>query len=308
MPASRRGLLKAALAAPVFSGMAPGATKPGIPGPFRGRVVEVHHPGSILAGEYQATPVRAMLRKGMTELTGAPSWTDAWRVLFEKGDVVAIKVCPVGGPNLCSDALVLHQILDGLKEAGVSMRDVIVFNRYRQEMMEAGIHKWVPDGIRWDAASPRNTPSQLDMEGYDQDQYMEMALIKPGESETDPHFRRSYVAKVITQQVNKIINLPVLKHHQSAGVTIALKNLSHGLVNNVNRSHLTPDGERVRHFHSDRGEPAGDPQQGRAPHLRCSESLISRRPQLPPAVRMGTQDDVLRHRSGRSGSRRVESD
>ena len=32
----------------------------------------------------------------------------------------------------------------------------------------------------------------------------------------------------------------MLKHHQSAGVTIALKNMSHGMVNNVNRSHLTP--------------------------------------------------------------------
>jgi uncharacterized protein (DUF362 family) len=34
-----------------------------------------------------------------------------------------------------------------------------------------------------------------------------------------------------------MINLCLLKHHQSAGVTIALKNMSHGLVNNVSRSH-----------------------------------------------------------------------
>jgi uncharacterized protein (DUF362 family) len=33
--------------------------------------------------------------------------------------------------------------------------------------------------------------------------------------------------------------LAVLKDHQSAGITLALKNLSHGLVNNVNRSHAT---------------------------------------------------------------------
>ena len=32
----------------------------------------------------------------------------------------------------------------------------------------------------------------------------------------------------------------MLKHHQSAGVTIGLKNMSHDLVNNVNRSHSTP--------------------------------------------------------------------
>src|SRR5437764_5864799 len=35
------------------------------------------------------------------------------------------------------------------------------------------------------------------------------------------------------------MNLPVLKDPQSAGVTLALKNMSHGLVNNVSRSHGT---------------------------------------------------------------------
>jgi uncharacterized protein (DUF362 family) len=44
---------------------------------------------------------------------------------------------------------------------------------------------------------------------------------------------------VVSQQINKLINLPVLKDHQSAGVTLALKNLSHGSVNNVSRSHGT---------------------------------------------------------------------
>ena len=38
----------------------------------------------------------------------------------------------------------------------------------------------------------------------------------------------------------KIINVAVLKDHGAAGVTLALKNLSHGLVNNVLRSHATP--------------------------------------------------------------------
>ena len=39
--------------------------------------------------------------------------------------------------------------------------------------------------------------------------------------------------------VNKIITLPVLKDHRSAGVTLALKNMSHGMNNNVARSHLS---------------------------------------------------------------------
>jgi hypothetical protein len=237
----RRDFLKyASLAASTVLGSKAATSKPGMPGSFPGRVVGVEHPACIVSGAYQAEPVRKMMEKGMTTLTGAPAWADAWRSFFEKGDVVGIKVCPVGGARLCSDATVLHTVLDGLKEAGVTGHDVVVFNRYRQETLAAGIDKWVPPGVRLEYASEAYNDVQLDMDGYDPEHYMEMALIKPGENLNDPRYRRSYVCKVVTRQINKLINLPVLKHHQSAGVTIALKNMSHGMVNNVNRSHLTP--------------------------------------------------------------------
>lgn len=244
---TRRDLLHYAQNAAIWGTAALGATvrskaatsKPGMPGPFPGLVTAVQHPGSIVNGAYQAEPVRKMMERGITALTGAPSWTEAWRSFFEKGDVVAIKVCPVGGPTLSSDAIVLHNILDGLKEAGVTARDVIVYNRYRQETVAAKIDQWVPKDVRMEFGSEAYNNTQLDMDGYDRDHYMEMALIKPGENWSDPHFRRSYVAKTISQRVNKFVNLCVLKHHQSAGVTVALKNMSHGMVNNVNRSHLT---------------------------------------------------------------------
>ena len=245
---TRRDLLQYAQNAAIWGTAALGAgvhskaatSKPGMPGPFPGVVVGVGHPASIVNGAYQAEPVRKMMERGMTSLTGAPSWTEAWRSFFEKGDVVAIKVCPVGGPTLSSDATVLHNILDGLKEAGVTAKDVIIYNRYRQETLAAKIDQWVPQGVRQEYASEAYNNVQLDMDNYDRDHYMEMSLIKPGENWSEPHFRRSYVAKTITQRVNKFVNLCVLKHHQSAGVTVALKNMSHGMVNNVNRSHLTP--------------------------------------------------------------------
>ena len=62
--------------------------KLGIPGPYPGRVIAVEHPGSIVSGQYQREAVREMLRRGIMELTGAPSSTEAWRVFFEPGDVV----------------------------------------------------------------------------------------------------------------------------------------------------------------------------------------------------------------------------
>jgi hypothetical protein len=245
MPSDRRGFLHnafwgvAASALPVAAAGA-GLKKLGMPGPYPGRVIAVEHPGCIVSDTYQPVAVKQMVQRGMQELTGAPSWQDAWRSMFEKGDVVGIKVSPVGGPKLCSDASVLNSIIDGLNAAGVPNRDIVVFNRYREEAVAAGIDKWAPADVRFDAASARYTNNQLGMKGYDENHYMELAIVKPGDNPNDPHCRRSYLANIVSTQVNKVINLPVLKHHQSAGVTITLKNMSHGFVNNVNRSHTTP--------------------------------------------------------------------
>jgi hypothetical protein len=234
---SRREVMSSLLAA-AAAHAASSDSKLGIPGPFPGRVVAVNSENSIVSGVYQPEIIRNMMEKGMLALTGAPGWPDAWRQFVQKGDVVAIKVCPVGGPKLSSDPAVLHTIVDGIRQAGVPARDIVVFNRYRQETVNAGIDKWLPEGVRFVWAAERYEQWQLGMDGYDPDVYMEMALVKQGDNPNDVHARRSYVAQCITKQVNKVINLPVLKSHQSAGVTLCLKNLSHGMVNNVNRSHM----------------------------------------------------------------------
>jgi hypothetical protein len=111
---TRRDLLHYAKSAAIWGTAALGASvhskaatsKPGMPGAFPGVVSAVEHPGSIAGGKYQAEPIRKMMERGMTNLTGAPGWSEAWRSFFEKGDVVAIKVSPVGGPTLSSDVTV----------------------------------------------------------------------------------------------------------------------------------------------------------------------------------------------------------
>lgn len=223
--ASSRRLLQAAPA------------KLGIPGPYPGRVVAVHHPGSIVSGAYQAEPIRQMMRKGMMELTGAPSWVEAWRVFAQPGDVVGIKVAPVGGKKLCSDPTVFNEIVEGLKQAGLRPRDIVAYDRYRREFLGAGFHTWLPEGVRWTWAAEAYDEVQLGMDGFDPDQYMEIPVIKPGQDYRDAHVRRSYVARFLTKEVNKFVNLPVLKHHRAAGVTMALKGMAYGMVNNINRSH-----------------------------------------------------------------------
>lgn len=210
-----------------------------MPGPYRGRVIAVQDSAVLLSGQYQAESVRRMMRRGMTALTGADGWADAWWRFFQSGDVVGIKVNPVGQPHVISDATVVREIIAGLEAAGLKRRDIVVYDRYRAQFLRAGFQQWLPDGVRTAYATENYDNIQQAIEGYDPDHYMEMALTLPGYGVESVTARRSYAARFITREVNKLINLPVLKDHQSAGITLALKNLSHGLVNNVNRSHAT---------------------------------------------------------------------
>ena len=244
----RRELLASALMGAASRMRAAEDRKLGIPGPYPGRVVAVSHSGSVVGRQYNREAVRAMLRKGMMELTGAPSWQDAWRVFFQKGDVVGLKLNPVGRPHVISSPEVVQEIIACLREAGVEARDIIAYDRYKREFLDAGFDKWLPQGVRWMAATDQTHPLKLDMDGYDGDQYVELPLLLPKANPSDRHHRRSYLAKFITKDINKMINLCLLKHHQSAGITLALKNMSHGLVNNVSRSHVSASNNSCNTF------------------------------------------------------------
>jgi hypothetical protein len=212
-------------------------TRLGIPGLHPGRVVAVSHPACIVEDKFRRDPINRMVNEGMIALTEATDSPAAWQQFFERGDVVGIKLTPVGGPQVMSCAEVLQAIIAGLESAGVRRRDIVVYDRYRAQFLKMGFDRWLPEGVRWTAAAEEFDELQQAIEGYDPDHYMDIAVTLPGQDVRNLTARRSYAAKFITQEVNKLINLPALKDHESAGVTLALKNLSHGLVNNVNRSH-----------------------------------------------------------------------
>ena len=217
-----------------------GAVSFGFPGPFPGRVVEIQHPAMIRGGVKSAEAIAAAMRRGMVELTGADDATSAWRQFFEPGDVVGIKVNPVGNPLANSSHEVIAETIAGLRSAGVAFQDMIVFDRFRSEFVAAGFADYLPDSVRWDGLTPTVQDGQLEIRGYDRDEFVEMDLVHPRFDPKDDRTRRSHLGLIVTKQVNKIVCLPVLKDHGSAGITLALKNMSHGLVNNVSRSHGGP--------------------------------------------------------------------
>jgi hypothetical protein len=213
-----------------------------MPGPFRGKVAEVSHPGSVVDGKVNREAVQEMMRRGMLGLTGEKEPVAAWRRFFAKGDVVGIKVNPVGQPHAISNHAVVLEIIENLRQAGLPPEDILVFDRYRDQFIGAGYRDILPEGVRWDAAAPAFDGVQLDIAGYDPEVFLDLPLVGKGiHDPNDPRARRSHVALIVTQKVTKIINVPVLKDHGTGGVTLALKNMSHGMVNNVARSHAAAE-------------------------------------------------------------------
>jgi hypothetical protein len=248
----RRGFLEAAAALAGLSALGPGAARadipgqkepaPGLPGKFPGRVVEVRHPGSCPDGTPVPEAVDRMVKRGIAALTGIDEPAEAWRSLFGRGDVVGIKVNPVGQPRAISNYATVHALVAGLESAGVKRADIIVFDRYKDQFLQAGYERNLPDGCRWDWAVDSYDEAQLDIARYDPDAFATLDIVHArAHDPKDERTRRSHVAKVVTQKINKLICIPVLKDHGSGGVTLALKNMSHGLVNNVCRSHGTHD-------------------------------------------------------------------
>jgi hypothetical protein len=235
-----------------------GGGKLGVPGPYPGRVIEARNPAMIKAGVKDREAIRQTVARGLKELTGADDAVEAWRTFFEPGDVVGIKMNPVGNPLANTSSELMLEVIEGLKSAGVKTRDMFVYERYREEFMGAGMHKAVPDGVRWGGLTPESDGSQLltdfpafrndPVAGYDPDEFVEMNLVHHGHDPKDDRNLRSHLGLLITKRVNKLVMLPVLKDHGSAGVTGALKNMSHGSVNNVARSHSTPETNACNQF------------------------------------------------------------
>ena len=254
-----------------FTGRSVEVARPALamPGPFPGRVVEVQHPAAINDRyEVNRDTVRAMMAAGMSRLVGGDV-DSAWKRFFSRDDIVGIKVNPVGrkakpneagrvheAPGVISSPEILAETVRCVHEyCGVPKRNIIVFERYANEFRDAGYEavmrtrpmedvRWFASAFQYDNAQTmidgQNSGSGRDphVVGYDPDVFASMGFAAPEHDRRDDRRHRSHLSMIVTRMVNKIITIPNLKDHKSAGVTIALKNMSHGMNNNVARSHI----------------------------------------------------------------------
>jgi len=204
------------------------AAKPGMPGPYPGRVISVHARQSIdeQSEAIDAAKVREMIDAGMKSLTGEARPVDAWRRLFSPEDVVGIKVNCSGVPGLVSTPEVVGEITRNLTEAGVKAQNICVYERFMVQLRRVPYAKFLPAGAQILAFEE----GRGGILKYDPFTYVEVNFF--GEEDS-----RSNLGRIIAERFTKIINVPNMKDHGASGVTGCLKNIAYGSFSNVARSH-----------------------------------------------------------------------
>ncbi len=219
-----------------------------MPGKFPGKVSQVNHINSVVDNKIIYNAAYNMVAKGMLSLTGASSLKDAWKMFFNENDKIGLKVNPVAGPTLSTSVEVILAIVKQLEEAGISRKNILIWDRREDQLAEAGFTKEVFPGIKIIGTERRGENGTMyDENGnlysermIDKDWYYWADCEDKYDSATIPYMvnegKNSYFTKIVTQIVDKIINVPILKNAGSS-ITLSLKNLAYGSITNTGRLH-----------------------------------------------------------------------
>ena len=221
------------------------------------RVVHVHAPsatnwdfGDNYYGDYvDQSVVNEMVDRGVMELAGTSLADDAWRALipdYSLGEAVAIKVNlnnshACGDSDTAIDALIhpVNAVVRGLQQIGVAEEDVWVYDAVRK----------IPDRFVTGCLYPNV-------------QFFGGCHQSPGWSSDDPdaivRFNPSSGAAPSPRRIpdllveaTHLINMPIVKRHSCAGVTLGFKNHM-GTIERPKglHEHICPGGDHFRTWYS----------------------------------------------------------
>ena len=176
--------------------------------------------------------VSELMDQAMMKLTGRSSAKEAWRDIVLPDDIVGIKINPLAGPELSTHSIIVDKIVEGLYGAGVLRKQIVIWDRFEEHLLNAGYP------IKQDENDVRTFASDTEGIGYDDEIYYESEKDSIARRENESTHSR--YSRIVTEQVDVIINVPVLKHHAMAGVSGCLKNLAFGSVDNTRRFHGKP--------------------------------------------------------------------
>jgi uncharacterized protein (DUF362 family) len=189
----------------------------------------------IVGGTADAGEVRRLLDAAMIRLTGAGGAAEAWRSLFRPKDIVALKLnCLSRG--IATRPEVVSAIVEGLKSAGIPTYNIIIWERTNRELEDAG-YKLAASGTGGSLGGARCFGTDA---------------INGGGYEEEPEIVGAVggcFSQVLTRMATAVINVPVLKDHDLAGVSGSMKN-NFGVIHNPNRYHDNNCDPYVAHLNS----------------------------------------------------------
>lgn len=219
-----------------------------MPGKYPGKVVQVNNPKSVVDEKPQEEEAYKMLKEGMIALTGAETLAAAWKQFVQPDEVIGLKVNPVAGKPLSTSHAVTKSIVKQLQEAGVPKENIVIWDRRLMQLHETGYTEENYPGIKIRGTEQQDAEGGFfDEDGVlygekmiDKDWYYWADCEEEYDAYTLPYMvnsgKYSYFTKICTQEVDKIINVPILKN-AGATVTLCMKNLAYGAITNTGRLH-----------------------------------------------------------------------
>lgn len=187
------------------------------PAPSRSRVIIARDDKLVRSrpDEHQDL-LNKMLAASMQRLTGTAEAATAWRRFFSPTSRIGIKVNTLG---LTTRPAVVTAIVAGLREAGVPAENIVIWDRFDVELARAGYKLNKSNG----GVQCRGTDSEHYGSGYQ------------AEVQTSGRIGSCY-SRILAEQVDGLISVPVLKDHNLAGVSLGMKNFF-GAIHNPNKYH-----------------------------------------------------------------------
>jgi uncharacterized protein (DUF362 family) len=204
---TRRGLLRAGLSGALLAKAAPAD---------KSKVVVARDPALRAAGASpDSARVLKMLDRAMQSFYATDSPIDAWKKVVKPSEVVGLKVNCLSGKGAATSPVLVEAICERLQQAGIPQKNIVIWDRLNSDLESAG--------YRVASRTDRIRCIGNDAAGYETDLAIYGSV-------------GSLLSNTLTRTCDAVVNLPVLKDHGIAGVTLALKNLF-GAIHNPNKYH-----------------------------------------------------------------------
>jgi hypothetical protein len=219
-----------------------------MPGRFPGKVVQVYNDKCIADNKFNGSEIDKMVNDGLLKLTGETDINKAWQGFVLPTEIIGLKVNPIAGVALSTSVEIVTAVIRQLENAGIPRKNIVIWDRRSADLNDAGFTEGKFPGIKIAATEIKDKAgSYYNKEGklygeemIDKEWYYWADVDGKYDAETLPYMvnegKFSYFSSICTKQVDKIINIPVMKNAGSS-VTLCLKNLAFGSITNTGRLH-----------------------------------------------------------------------